>query len=462
MPISALMQFPRNFLWGCATASHQVEGQTTNDWWRWAQQPGRIHNNATAARACEWWAGRYTEDFDRAASMHNNAQRISIEWSRIEPEPDQWDEYAIGRYRDMLQALHDRGMKPMVTLHHFTNPLWFADQGGWEWEQAPERFTRYVHKVVTALHDLCDLWCTINEPLVYVTQGYIFGKWPPGKRSTGAAWRVVANMLRGHAAAYHAIKAIAPAAQVGFAAHLLDIHPSAPAWLNRTPARTVDYTMNQMFTRALLTGRFAPPNGRAVRLEKIRDTLDWVGVQYYQQVNIGFDLSKPASLFINQRKPTGVPVGPGSWGGIVPDRLFKQIERMYRATRKPIYITEAGVPDPTDTLRMPYLAETIRATWRAVNFNYPVRGFFFWSLLDNYEWAEGYDPAYSFGLYQVDFETQIRTARPSATFYADICALNGLSAELINAHVPALSESMFPGGSPEQEVRWKPPLSTKR
>lgn len=457
MPIEAVQQFPRGFLWGTATAAHQVEGDNVNDWSRWEQGKGHVYADLPSGRACEWWAGRYEEDFDRAAAMHNNAHRLSVEWSRIEPERDRWDDAALDRYREMLKALRARSIEPMITLHHFTNPLWIADEGEWSVESVIARFERYVRHTVEALQDLCTLWCTINEPMVYATQGYSFGAWPPGSQSRRGVTQVTINLLKAHAAAYHAIKSIQPEAQVGYSTHQLGIEPAAPALINRYAARLVESYFNRAFVLALRDGVVRMAGSKPIPLPQVKGTLDWIGVQYYQQFRVGFDLRSPSSFFLRQSKPTNLPVGPGSWGGIYPEALFNHIKWFDKVLHKPIYITECGVPDPDDTLRPGYLIKSVRAAWRAVNFNFPVRGFFFWTLLDNFEWDKGYDPRFNFGLYKTDFETQERTPRPSARLYSAICAQNGLSAETVRQFAPDLLDELFPGTQAADNVKLRPP-----
>jgi beta-glucosidase len=462
MTVTAIHQMPRGFLWGCATASHQVEGGNANDWWRWEHAPGRIFQNQIAGKACEWWAGRYLEDFDRAADIHNNTHRFSIEWSRIEPEPGKWDAYSLARYLHMCKALRDRGMTPMVTLHHFTNPLWFTDQGGWLWDEAPERFARFVRKVVEVLGAQCSLWCTLNEPNVLAIQGYVYGVWPPGVRDRNAAYRVLANLLRAHARAYHTIKEVQPQSQVGFAPHLIHFTPRLPALIHSRALRLVDGLFNRMLINACRDGVARFPLGPRVTIPHLKGALDWIGVQYYRHYEIGFNLLKPAVLFLDQGNPPGIPAGPATWGGLSPSAIFTIIEWVWKTLGVPIFVTEAGVPDPDDTIRPGYLVETIRAVWKAVNFNYPVSGFFHWSLVDNFEWAEGYDPRYNFGLFRVNRDTQARTARSSAALYAEICGQNGLSSDTVARHTPQLFPTLFPGAAGLHDVRLKSPGSATR
>jgi beta-glucosidase len=173
MTVQATYHFPRGFLWGTATAAHQVEGNNINNqWWKWEQEG---HTKGTSGLAADWWGGRWKEDFDRAAEGGQNAHRMSVEWSRIQPTPDTWDEDALERYRAMLRGLRDRGMTSLITLHHFSDPLWFYEMNGWENEQSPALFEKFVRKTVEALKEYCTLWCTINEPNVYALLGYVVG-----------------------------------------------------------------------------------------------------------------------------------------------------------------------------------------------------------------------------------------------------------------------------------------------
>ncbi len=173
MPPSATFTFPQGFLWGSATSSHQVEGNNTNNNWSvWEQETGRIKNGDKAGLACNWWGGRWKEDLDRAAETGQNAHRFSIEWSRVQPEPERWDEHALDHYRSILRGMYERRLTPMVTLHHFSDPIWFCELGGWENPEAPAYFEKYVRKTVEALKEFTSLWLTINEPNVYVYGGY--------------------------------------------------------------------------------------------------------------------------------------------------------------------------------------------------------------------------------------------------------------------------------------------------
>jgi len=454
MTAKATHRFPQGFLWGCATASHQVEGQINNQWTRWEQTAGRIFQNQTADRACEWWKGRWEEDFDRAADMHNNAQRLSVEWSRIEPQMGVWDKDALDRYRQMANGLRLRGMAPMITLHHFTLPLWADDQGGWLWDELPARFATFAEKVVTALGDVCSLWCTINEPMVLAVNGYLLGEWPPGNHDLGQTARVSINLLRAHAAAYHAIKAVQPHSQIGFGQHRIGVKPLPPVLINQIAGRVIDYTFNNGFLLALRDGKAKFAGARAVSLPEIKNTLDWVGVQYYADYHPYLSLRAAKNMFMVFHKPEEAPkVEAPKWGAVNPAGIFDHLKWLTVNMKLPIYITESGVPDADDTVRPGFLVETLHTVWKAVGYNFPIKGYFFWSLVDNFEWVEGFDPRYKFGLYSLDVETQVRTPRQSALLYGEICAQNGLAIDVVQKYAPALAERLFPGEPGNNNVK---------
>ncbi|MBT7781596.1 MAG: glycoside hydrolase family 1 protein, partial [Anaerolineae bacterium] len=185
----AKIQFPRGFLWGTATASHQVEGKNTNNNWHAWEEAGKTADKS--GLACDWWGGRWREDLDRAVETGQNAHRFSVEWSRIQPEENRWDEGALNHYREILRGLRERNMTAMVTLHHFTNPLWLEEMGAWENDKTPQFFADFVHKTVSALKEYTNLWVTINEPNIYAYSAYVEGAFPPGKKDLKIAFKVM-------------------------------------------------------------------------------------------------------------------------------------------------------------------------------------------------------------------------------------------------------------------------------
>lgn len=438
----ATFHFPRGFLWGAATAAHQVEGNNTNNnWWAWEQEPGRIIQGQKSGLACDWWNGRWREDFDRAAESGQNAHRMSVEWSRIQPAPDRWDETALDRYREMLRGLNDRGMTALVTLHHFSDPIWLTEKGGWESRAAVDYFIPYVSKVVEALHEYANLWVTINEPNILSTGAYLLGDFPPGKSDLGATMKVMSNLVRAHAGAYHAIHKIQPAARVGIALHYRGFVP-ARSWspLDRGAAGLQNRMFNAFFPYALQTGTLRFP-AWFQRLPEAKGTQDFLGVNYYTRDHVSFSLMKAAQMFGNRYYLPNADLSENGLIANAPVGMFESLKWGLRFN-VPLIVTENGVEDSRDTLRPRYLIQHLHQIWRAVNFNYPVKGYFHWTLVDNFEWERGWTQR--FGLWELDVETQARRKRPSADLYAEICRENGISSETVARYAPEIFESMFP------------------
>ncbi len=440
--------FPTGFLWGTATAAHQVEGNNTNNqWWAWEQTPGRIHHNHRSGLACNWWApGGAEADLDLAQTLGQNAHRLSVEWSRLEPAPGVFDPAAFRRYREILTALRSRGLAAMVTLHHFTNPLWFEAQGGWLNPRSIALFQRFVERVAGELGDLVDLWCTINEPNVFATLGYLLGEFPPGQRSLVAAFRVSHNLLLAHAAAYHTIHRQDSQARVGLALQLRPFVPARPtARLDRWAARIQDYLFNQILLIAIRDGILRPPLGRGETVPALIDSSDFLGVNFYTRELVHFDLRVPGDLFGRRSfAPTGemsdLMANGAPYSECVPDSLKHLLVQLIPC-KKPIYITECGLPDADDDLRPRFLITHLAAVQAAIQAGARVEGFFHWTLVDNFEWAEGWH--LRFGLIELDPVTQARRPRPSAQTYADICRANAITPTLAQRHAPQVFRQMF-------------------
>ena len=441
---TATYHFPKGFLWGTATASYQVEGNNTNSqWWKWEEEG---HTNGRSGLASDWWGGRWREDFDRAAEGGQNAHRLSVEWSRIQPAPDRWDEDALEKYRTMLRGLKERGIMPMVTLHHFSDPLWVMEKGAWETEAVVPWFERFVRKTVEALKEYCALWCTINEPNGYALNGYAatgVAAFPPGKKSLTLAMRVLANLVRGHAAAYRAIHEIQPESRVGFALNYRSFVPYR-AWspLDRWVTHNIFTGVNASFPSALATGVMKSPLGN-FQIPEAKGTQDYFGFNYYTRDFLAFDITKLSTLFGRNFYRQDAELSENRFLANEPDGMYEGLKWVTRTfPNLPILVTENGVEDSTDHLRSRYMAEHIHQMWRAVNFNWPIKGYFHWSLVDNFEWERGWTQR--FGLWALDVDTQKRTKRPSADLYAAICKENGLSSEMVGKWCPEVMGKLFP------------------
>ncbi len=418
-----------------------MEGNNTNNqWWAWEQSG---HTDGTSGLACDWWGGRWRADFDRAAETGQKAHRLSVEWSRIQPAPDQWDEDALERYRLMLQGLHERGMTAMVTLHHFTDPLWLTERGGWETDAVVPLFQKFVGKTVEALREYCSLWCTINEPNVYALLGYVAGEMPSSRGGLRLAIQVEANMLRAHAAAYRLIHEIQPQARVGYALHYRPM-VARRSWfpLDQLMRSVRHTTVNLAFPSAISTGVMRTPLG-SVRIQEAMGTQDYFGLNYYTAPTIWLDLFRTRELFTHSGFPVGADLSEHGVVANMPQGLYDSIHwavRLY--PDMPILITENGVESSDDAIRRRYIAQHVHQIWRAVNFNWQVKAYFHWTLVDNFEWKSGWSQR--FGLWALDPTTQKRTKRLSADLYAEICKTNSLSAEMVERYCPEVYDKIFP------------------
>jgi beta-glucosidase len=428
MPDQPLI-FPPEFLWGVSTSAHQVEGDNHNQWTEW-EDAGKTVSGDRSGIACDWWSSA-ERDFDLAQELGINALRLSVEWSRIEPQPGNFNQAALSRYREMLSALHRRGIRPLVTLHHFTNPIWFEKAGGFLSDRSVMHFDRFARKVIEELGDLCDTWVTFNEPNVYSTLGYLVGEFPPGWRSRlGATIRVLANIARAHAQVYRAIHQLQPQAQVGWTDNYIVFQPADPdSRFDRTVAGWQHELFNSSFLRLIERGALIFPFSLiSGDLQEVKGTCDFVGLNVYNRAHVRFDIKFPASLFGHIFIPEDVPQGdPGvnhPYGESYPHAIYLASQNAARLG-KPIYILENGVPDAQDRLRPWLLTNAVRELHALIQQGIDVRGYFHWSLVDNFEWSEGW--RLRFGLYALDRETQRRIPRPSAQIYSSIVKANGLT-----------------------------------
>lgn len=438
----ATFHFPPGFTWGVATAAHQVEGNNEgNDWWTWEQQDGHVKRGDVCGLACNWWQDAEA-DFDRAAALGVNSLRLSVEWSRVEPRRGSFDQTALQRYGEMIRGLRDRGIEPMITLHHFTNPRWLTEQGGWASKETVELFRRFVHHVVMELGPYCDLWCTINEPNVYAYQGYLAGVWPPGDSSLGTAMRVIRNLLLGHAAAYQAIHRVQPQARVGFAHHIQVFDPAEPGSLSdRLVTSAIDRAYNQSILTTLNRGLWSPPLGFGLA-RKLPQTLDWIGLNYYTRQLVAFDVTRTGGFFSHRFHADDAELLDGGYGEFYPRGILRSLQRLARLGI-PIYVTENGLPDDDDDQRPRHLLTHLHYLWHAIQRCYPVKGYYHWTLVDNFEWAEGW--SLRFGLIELDPDTQERTPRRSAELYGNLIHANAITPELIDTYAPELRPELLPG-----------------
>lgn len=403
-------KFPEGFYWGAATASYQVEGGIENTDWAQAARDGRVPE---CGLACDHYR-RFVEDFDIAKDLGHTAHRFSVEWSRIEPEDGKFDEEAILHYREVLLALRERGLKPFVTLWHFTLPLWFSEKGGFERDDAPEIFARYCTFVVSRLGDLCEHFSTMNEPAVFASNGWLRGSWPPFKRfvltdlvkitNSGRQYeakaseglrplqlyfKVMKNLATAHNLAYQEIKKISPSTEVSVVKHVIVF---ASNWnpFNKIKALIANYFWTHKF------------------MKLVYKQCDSIGLNYYFYTQFGDK---------RQWRKTDM-----DWN-FAPEHIYDALMMLTRY-KKPLFVSESGLADHDDSDRAEYIEKQVLGVWRALDSGADVRGHLYWSLLDNYEWALGFEKR--FGLVEIDYKTLERKIRPSAYVYKKICEENSV------------------------------------
>ncbi|MBU4360803.1 glycoside hydrolase family 1 protein [Patescibacteria group bacterium] len=414
-----MLSFPKNFLWGTATSAHQVEGNNTNsDWWFWEQKnKGKILNVAEkkfknkkfepSNKACDSY-NKYKEDFALIEKMNNNAHRLSIEWARIEPKQGEWDLDELEHYKKVLKDLKKRKISVMLTLQHFTLPNWLAQKNGWTNWRSPMFFKRYAEFVARNLGDLVDFWITINEPEIYADMSYLKGYWPPQEKNIKKAGKVYLNMIRAHRKAYKIIHKILDLkkqkAKVGISANVM----SFAAYKKH---RLIELLYVHLADRLVNHSFF----------DLTKKHHDFLGINYYFRVRLKKEKGslKPVVEEITEQERELSDMG---WM-IYPHGIF-DVLMDFKDFNLPIYITENGIATTDDTRRSKFLIDHLTEIHHAISAGCDVRGYFHWSLLDNFEWDKSFGP--KFGLVDVNFKTLERQPKGSFKVYKEICKNNGL------------------------------------
>ena len=423
--------FPDGFLWGSAGAAHQTEGANTNaDWWEHEHAPATNAAEPSGA-ACDSYH-RFAVDWALVASSGQNAVRFSIEWARIEPSPGEFSHEVLDHYREVIGAARDLGLRTCVTFHHFTNPLWFARRGGWLAEDSPEVFARYAHTAANALGDLLEDVCTINEPSVVAIVGHLMGFFPPRVADVVSCHRATINLLRAHAAAARQIRSSSDA-RTGLALSVMDFRPQDRSAAARRSRDYLHHWWVGVWLEALRSGRISGLEVPDVEVEGLAGADDFVGIQYYTCLVPGIGAERDARARLpgpatRRSVETGAPEGRTSQMGWIwhPRGLGLVIDEVAEATGLPVYITENGIATADDAERIEYVRLHLEQVHEAIGRGADVRGYFYWSTLDNFEWNEGYRP--TFGLIAVDRSTMERTPKPSLTWYGGVARANALEA----------------------------------
>jgi beta-glucosidase len=392
--IRANGEFPEGFLWGVSTSSHQIEGgNANNDWWAWEHQPGSgcVEPSGDACDSRHRWR----EDISLVSGLGLSAYRFSLEWSRIEPAEGEFSRAELEFYRRMCAACREDGILPMVTFNHYTMPLWLSRRGGWEAPDAGDRFVRFVARASDAFGDLIGLAVTLNEPNVMAVMGYTKGEFPPGVKDLGRHLAVNETLARAHLMAVDALRSGPGDYGVGMGLSMAEIHADPGGEAARDAAEEI---LENSFLRAS-TGD------------------DFIGVQSYSRFHLGPEGEAPDDPDVPKTQ-----MGYEYW----PQVVEYTVRRAASVTGLPVVVTESGIGTEDDAERIRYLDEALRGLHRCIEDGIDVRGYFVWTLLDNFEWTHGYRP--KFGLHTVDRTTFAREQKPSARWYAEVVKANTLPA----------------------------------
>lgn len=406
------LSFPKNFLWGAATSAHQVEGNTHNQWTVWelenakslaaqaVYQWGDLENwpvieksardpqNYVSGTAADHY-NRYEQDFDILTKLHMNAFRFSIEWSRVQPEEGAWNVEAVEHYKNYVRELQKRDIEPVVTLFHYTLPVWFSNKGGFARRKNVQDFVQFAERITRELGTSVRYIITMNEPEVYAYESYLLGHWPPNQSGKLVFWRVINNLAYAHNKAALAIHRINRRYKVSIAKNSVYFYAGDDALLSRRSTGFLQHFQDDYF------------------LKKVVGSCDFLAVNYYFSNRVyGYRMHNPD---VNV-SDTGSDLSPAN--------IQYALERLHEKYKLPIIVTENGLADSDDDQRQWWITQTLLGMQKAMASGVELRGYLHWSLLDNFEWDKGHWPR--FGLIAVDGGTMKRTARPSAVWLAKI------------------------------------------
>ena len=421
--------FPNSFFWGTATAAHQVEGNCNNNWSEFengysAEGLPNIKDNQKSGLACDHW-NRFPEDIKLIKKLGVSYYRFSIEWSKIQPEKDRFDLDALKHYSKIIDQLIDNNIIPVITLYHFTHPIWFEEIGAFEKTQNINIFVSFCKRVFNEYSNKVKYWCTINEPAVVAAQGYCMGIFPPGKKNLNISTIVLKNLLEAHVQVYRTLKRMKSGsrAKIGIVKNINQFEPWR-RWhiLDWGISNIANYFFNDLTIKFLHTGIFRLRIPGLVwmyhkNLKAIK-SIDYFGLNYYSHnhLKMQFSIKEPFLLkYYKQDIMTDMPYA------IYGEGIYRAIKFVSKLN-KPIIITENGIAVKNDKIRELFIKRYLYAVSKAIRDGYDVLGYFYWSLMDNFEWAFGYDM--KFGLYAVDYENQKRFLKEGSKAFIDIIQYN--------------------------------------
>lgn len=428
-------KLPENFKLGTATSSLQIEGgDKNNTWYRWSELK-KIKDGSHCITSCDHWK-RVEEDIELMKKLNSEIYRLSIEWSRIEPQKDNFNIQAMNHYKDEIKKLKNSGIEPLITLHHFSNPIWFEDSGGWNNDDSIKLFERYTEYVVANLGEYVSEWITINEPNVYLYQSFITGNWPPGEKGNIKKFlKASKNLIMAHILSYRKIHEVRlnkglKDTKVGVANHLRIFDFDKNSFLNRLVIKNIDKLFHEIFIKGMSEGLLLSPIGKGHPFGKGK-YIDFFGINYYSRDIISFSLNVK-NLFFKIKPNEKVEKNDLGWE-IYPEGIYRIAKKYYERFHLPIYITENGIADSKDNQRCMYIYSHLYYINKAIKEGIDIKKYYHWTLMDNFEWHEGVSA--KFGLIEVDFKTKKRTIRKSGYFFSEIIKNKGITQEMINKYL---------------------------
>ena len=414
--------FPSSFKWGTATAAHQIEGNCINNWSEFENQINssgipNIKDGQKSGIACDSW-NRLEEDIENIKKLGVSYYRFSIEWSKIEPEQNKYDTKVLNHYNEFINILIDNNITPVLTLYHFTHPIWFDKLRGFEKEENIKYFISFCIKVFNKYSNKVKYWCTINEPAVLAAQGYFNGIFPPGIKKPQLSAEVLKNLLETHVRVFHTLKHLdnGNKVKIGLVKNINQFDPwnrwNILDWI-------ISYYVNSFFNNSSIiffkTGIFSVniPGLLSIyhKNKQAINSNDFIGLNYYSHNHVKFKLSIKEPFIIKYKSNEIMTDMPYTIYGEGLYRAIKSISKL----NLPIIITENGIADKKDDKRELYINRYLYAVYKSIKEGYNVTGYFYWSLMDNFEWAFGYDM--KFGLYSVDFKTLKRSLRQGSNAF---------------------------------------------
>jgi beta-glucosidase len=429
-------QLPKDFLLGSSTSALQIEGGNLNtNWSQWCDK-GRIRDGSHIKRGTDHW-NLYAHDIELMKKLNMQTYCMSIEWSRIEPDSGVYNLEAIEHYRDEISMLVKNGIKPLVSLHHFTNPIWMERKGGWENPEVVQQFVKYINYAVGSLADLVEDWITINDPNLMLLLGYLKGMWPPGKVDKQAFYKAMGNIATAHIQTYKAIhkiyaeKKIEKAPNVGIALHLRIFDGENGKLINKRPAKISQRVFQDVILEAMALGKFDKGMGTEKYPLGKGKYYDFLGMHYFTRniVRFVFDKAKKYKEIIPPQKTRVSDRGVE----IYPEGLYRLCKKYYAKYKAPIYITENGVSANDDNKRSKFIYEHLNEIAKLNKEGIPVNRYYHWTFIDSFECHEG--ESGRMGLIHNDFESQKRTIRKSGEFYSEICKNKMLTSQMINKYL---------------------------